>query len=279
MFKKLSTLVTILAFTASANAQNLEYVKLPVPNISYQNRVAYSNFPKVNEINLEEHDLFARIQNTDKWLSIIKIVSQKYCNEKFCKSKDLEDAIYGLIMMESCGDPLLGNNQDSGGFGLVHFMPKTAQFYGLKVFEPSNTNSIIDRKNAKKIKELKLKYNNDLTKIHEFEDRAHPIKIIDETARYLLNNYQTTRSWKSAIQSINPYMEDYSDRVQHYIKKAKISRNKAKEFFNKKNKGKMWGNTTLTYDLYITQYQNTIGNNFGIGEYKREYDPTLKNQD
>lgn len=265
LFKKLLPIgvgLYILANSQTADAR-VSYNQLPVPKAGYENLVRYNYLPDIELTSFKEHELIARIQRTDRWLNIIKTVSKKHNLP--------EDILYGLVIVESKGEPLLPNYTKDGGFGLVHFQPTTAKYYGLMVFAASS-NKIIDRSHARKLEDMIRYCDNDLRKVQMFDERAHPIKNLDAAARYLMNNYQKTRSWEKAVQSINPNEKGYAKKVFRYIENSKRNRRLAIKSFNEKNSGRFWGKTSVDYYLYLTIQWN-LNNNYGLGEYINNHNP------
>jgi hypothetical protein len=137
--------------------------------------------PEFSNISLaNKYSLNGRIQRTLRWENIYQSVEQKHNLPK--------NLIGAMIMQESCGDPLQPNATNDGGLGLSHIQGTTGRNYGLRIYGDSHTDS--DFAHGNSLAQLLKDNNYDFSKIHEHDDRAHPIKNLDAAARIVVDGIQ-----------------------------------------------------------------------------------------
>lgn len=131
-----------------------------------------------------------RLQRTLRWEPIYRAIEEKYGLPR--------NTLGGLIMEESCGDPVQPNCGGDGGFGVVHVQGTTATGWGLRIHGSSNRAS--DRDHGREICEMLEQCNYDPQQIQRYDERAHLIKVLDTAARIVATGRQLHGSWDYGIQ-------------------------------------------------------------------------------
>lgn len=109
----------------------------------------------------------------------------------------------GLIMTEGEGDPTRLNRSNKcrygdGGAGLAQFQPGTARSMGLKTYGRSRATGR-DCKHGEELYFLKKRLNSDLGKLAAADERFHPDKALEASARYLDGLRRQGGDWDTAV--------------------------------------------------------------------------------
>lgn len=242
----------------------INYAKIGTPKVGYVEKVPDHNFRPVEiapkESKFFDDNLIGRIQRTERWANIIKEAEKK--------GKVPENIVYAIIMNESYGDILQPNATGDGGIGLIHFQPGTARSYGLEIIGNSNRRGP-DHKHGKDLSKMldECKYHLGCT--IEYDDRIHPVIIIDAIVRYLLDGYQRKKTWEGAIQTINPHHKGYAKKIMRYKNALPRLKPLAQADFNRRNNGKKDAmGHVITYKHYIETFWQTNEKNFELAKYR-----------
>lgn len=261
-FASLSALVA-LSLSSEDLGASTKYANLGTPKIGYVQKVNDHNFRNVQIAPKDDKDfnknLIGRIQRTERWANIIRVAEEK--------AKIPKDTIYAIIMNESYGDILQPNATGDGGIGLIHFQPGTARAYGLEILGHSNKQGR-DLRHGKDIKKMLEDCRYDLGCAVEYDDRIHPVIIVDAIVRYLKDGYARKGTWQGAVQTINPGQKSYSRKIFRYRDAIKKLKPLAEKDFNQRNKGKIDGlGHQITYRHYIDTFWQVNDKNFELAKY------------
>lgn len=258
----LSALVA-LSLSSEDSIASTKYANLGTPKIGYVQKVGDHNFRNVQIAPKDDKDfnknLIGRIQRTQRWANIIKVAEEK--------AKIPKNTIYAIIMNESYGDILQPNATGDGGIGLIHFQPGTARAYGLEILGHSNKQGR-DLRHGKDIKEMLEDCRYDLGCAVKYDDRIHPVIIVDAIVRYLKDGYARKGNWQGAVQTINPGQKSYSKKIFRYRDAIEKLKPLAEKDFNQRNKGKIDGlGHPITYRHYIDTFWQVNDKNFELAKY------------
>ena len=134
------------------------------------------------------------LNNAKRFKNLIRTQERKYNMPR--------GLLAGLMIQESCGNPLQLSSFGDGGAGLFQFQPGTARAYNLKV----HGNSFATGRDVNHHQELKIlirNTNNDINKLIKFDERFDPEKATKAAASYLNDLRRTYGSWTRAVSAYN----------------------------------------------------------------------------
>lgn len=206
----------------------------------------------------DKYSTIGRIQRTLRWQPIYRAVEEKYGIPK--------DTLAGMIMEESCGDPVQPNNTGDGGLGIVHVQGTTAEQYGLKIYGSSNRAS--DKSHGSQINKLIVKCDYDPVCIADEDERAHLIKVLDTAGRIVTKGKRIHSEWDFGVEYYRAPGRvgkstgwKYLNRVQKWqknIQDPEMLRAAEKDFANRNNE--------MSFDKYIDRWHEMNGN-WGLEKY------------
>mgnify|MGYP001615344618 CR=1 FL=1 len=249
--------VSILNVGAFAKKVKINYSKIPVPKIGYQELIKEINFP---QLTLADNDTkIGRIQRALRWENIVRAVEIRYNIPK--------NYLLGMICVESEGDPTQPNLSGDGGLGLIHMQPLLATKYGLNLI--SNSKKLRDFVQGRKIRRIIDMENGDLKNLVKYDDRFHPIKNLDAAARMLCDFKVRFGSWNLALRAFSG-RRTYAGKIINYardIGNKKFMLGVIKDFNNLNENNKI-SSKKLNFKLYISKFHN-LNRNYGLDQYKK----------
>lgn len=108
----------------------------------------------------------------------------------------------GLMIQESCGNPLQLNSSGDGGAGLFQFQPGTARERGLLVYGNSNATGR-DPAHHRELERMLRAYNNDINELRVVDERFDPEKATKAAASYLNDLRKRHGTWERAVSAYN----------------------------------------------------------------------------
>jgi hypothetical protein len=213
-----------------------------VKEVEYGRRPALAN----------RYSRIGRLQRTKRWDPLIDAVEDRY--------RIPDGLLAGVIMEESCGDPVQPNATGDGGLGLAHFQPPTARHYGLHVYGATNGRSR-DPSNGRAIRRLIRNCAGSVPCISEKDDRAHLLRNLDAIARLIVDGKRRHGSWDLGVRTINWYGTNYVGRVRQWqsVYNSNQWNAQAEADFNRRN-------PQLQYDDWIDNSHDRMVN-WGLREY------------
>jgi len=169
--------------------------------------------------NIKDTNIYSdegRFLRTYRWNKFLSAAEKKHNLE--------EGLLAGLVMQESCGNPVALGSGNDGDAGLMMFIPGTAQEYGLKTYGKSKANCS-DKKHGKKLKALVKQKNYNYVSLSDVDDRFNVPKSVDAGAEFLKDLYERFGSWDDALSAYNqgtpakkPHKTTHVKRIREYQK-------------------------------------------------------------
>ncbi len=238
---------------------HINYSKLQVPKISYDNNIAETNLKGVGVAN--RYSRLGRIQRTLRWSNIAEAVSARYGIPT--------NYLLGMISQESFGDPTVPNLSGDGGAGLIHMQPLLTSKYGLKMITDSK--KLRDRLQGKEIQGVLTATGHDLKQLIDEDERFHPVKNIDAAARMVCDYYeQNGHSWSEALFRYAG-RRSYPTKIFGFandINNPKFMSSVSEDFANRNRNFRINGKP-FTFDNYLRIFHNSNEHNYGLLEYKK----------
>ncbi|MFP4523450.1 MAG: hypothetical protein ACLFNM_02810 [Candidatus Woesearchaeota archaeon] len=206
----------------------------------------------------KKNTLDGRLQRTLRWEPIYHSIEEKYNIPK--------NLLGAIIMQESYGDPLQPNSFFDGGIGVAHMQGTTAKEYGLKIFGDSFSDS--DSSHGKELQRLVEDNYYDFGVLYKYDERFHPLKVLDASARIIINGKKTFGSWDRGVRFFRGGSENakanYLQNIKHWQNQlnSQDARDNAQESFNNIN-------TKIDFETYLYNFHEA-NYNWGLNKYRQE---------
>lgn len=205
-----------------------------------------------------KNSLDGRIQRTLRWEPLYHSIEEKYGMP--------ENLLGAIIMQESYGDPLQANSFHDGGIGVTHMQGTTAKEYGLDIYGNSYKDS--DFAHGQELQELVEDNYYDFGTLYQYDERFHPLKVLDAAARIIVNGKNVYGSWERGVRFFRGGSEEaktkYLNDVQGWQEalNSEDARTRAADAFDEIN-------NNIDFETYIKQFHEA-NYNWGLNEYRQE---------
>lgn len=205
-----------------------------------------------------KNSMTGRIQRTLRWQPIYHAVERQHGLPK--------DTLAGMIMQESYGDPVQPNASNDGGLGLTHIQGTVAPRYGLRVHGSSTRDS--DRAHGRSIRDMLRACNYDPACAQQYDDRAHPIKVLDAAARIVREGREKHGSWDEGVEYYRAPGRVGRNLTWRYLRDVKHWRDGIRDREQLGRAARDFeGRNGYSFDTYISKWHEVDRRNWELGEY------------